>query len=133
MEKNLLLDIVTPFGSVFSEEVDMVIAPGREGEFGILPGHIPFVTTLKIGALKYKKDNTTSQVFINSGFCETEPGKVIILADSAELMEGIDSERAEAARQRAEERLKGESDVDFIRAETALARAVGRLKLVGRY
>jgi F-type H+-transporting ATPase subunit epsilon len=128
-EGKLLLEIVTPQGLVLSEEVDEVTATGSEGEFGILPGHVPFVTTLKIGLLAAKTGNTTKYFFVNWGYAEAGPEKVLILADSAELSEEIDLERAKAAMKRAEERLKKAEDIDFHRAEAALERAVTRIQL----
>ena len=128
-EGKLLLDIVTPQGLVFSEEVDEVTATGTEGEFGVLPGHVPFVTTLKIGILACRKGNETKHFFVNWGYAEVGFEKVMILADSAERSEDIDIERAKAAMKRAEERLKMAEDVDFARAESALERAVTRTQI----
>jgi F-type H+-transporting ATPase subunit epsilon len=128
-EGKLLLEIVTPQGLVFSEEVDEVTASGSEGEFGILPGHVPFVTTLKIGILSAKLGNATKLFFVNWGYAEAGAEKVLVLADSAELSEEIDIERAKAAMKRAEERLRKAEDIDFHRAETALERAVIRVQL----
>jgi len=129
-EGKLLLEIVTPQGLVFSEEVDEVTAAGSEGEFGVLPGHVPFVTTLKIGMLTCKKGNESKYFFVNWGYAEVGPEKVMILADSAERSEDIDVERALAARKRAEERLKHAENVDFARAEAAVERAVTRSQIV---
>ena len=129
-EGKILLEIVTPQGLVFSEEVDEVTAPGSEGEFGVLPGHVPFVTTLKIGILTCKKGNESKFFFVNWGYAEVGHEKVMILADSAEKSEEIDLERAIAARKRAEERLKHAENVDFARAESALERAVTRAQIV---
>jgi F-type H+-transporting ATPase subunit epsilon len=129
-EGKLLLEIVTPQGLVFSEEVDEVTAAGSEGEFGVLPGHVPYVTTLKIGILACKKGSETKFFFVNWGYAEAGPEKVMVLADSAERSEDIDIERAKAAMQRAEERLKKAVDVDFARAESALERAVTRAQIV---
>ena len=128
-EGKILLEIVTPQGLVFSEEVDEVTAAGSEGEFGVLPGHVPFVTTLKIGILTCKKGNESRFFFVNWGYAEVNHEKVMILADSAEKSEEIDLERAMAARKRAEERLKHAENVDFARAESALERAVTRAQL----
>ena len=128
-EGKLLLEIVTPQGLVFSEEVDEVTASGSEGEFGILPGHVPFVTTLKVGILVSKTGNASRYFFVNWGYAEVGAEKVLILADSAELSEEIDLERAKAAMKRAEERLKKAEDIDFHRAETALEWAVTRIQL----
>ena len=129
-EGKLLLEIVTPQGLVYSGEVDEVTASGSEGEFGVLPGHVPFVTTLKIGMLACKKGNETKFFFVSWGYVEVGPDKVMILADSAERSEDIDIERAKAAMKRAEERLKKAEDVDFVRAESALERAVTRTRIV---
>ncbi len=129
-EGKLLLEIVTPQGLVFSEEVDEVNASGGEGEFGVLPGHVPFVTTLKIGILACKKGSETKYFFVNWGYAEAGPEKVMILADSAERAEDIDVERAKAAMKRAEERLRKAADVDFARAESALERAMTRTQIV---
>lgn len=128
-EGKLLLEIVTPHGLVFSEEVDEVTASGSEGEFGVLPGHVPFVTTLKIGMLTCKTGNSLKIFFVNWGYAEVGADKVLILADSAERSVDIDVERARFALKRAEERLKKAEDVDFYRAEAALARAITRVQI----
>lgn len=129
MENKLKLEIVTPYGLVLSDEVNEITAAGTEGEFGVLPGHVPFVTTLKIGMLTIKKDNKTEYVFVNSGYAEVLPDKVVILADSAERAEDIDVERAKAAMKRAEERLKQAEKIDFARAMAALERATVRIQI----
>jgi F-type H+-transporting ATPase subunit epsilon len=129
-EGKVLLEIVTPQGLVFSEEVDEVTAPGSEGEFGVLPGHVPFVTTLKIGMLACKKGSESKYFFVNWGYAEIGAEKVMVLADSAERSEDIDLDRAAAAKKRAEERLKQAENVDFARAEAALERAVTRSQVV---
>ncbi len=128
-EGKLLLEIVTPQGLVFSSEVDEVTASGSEGEFGVLPGHVPFITTLKIGMLTCKKGNETLIFFVNWGYAEIGPDKVIVLADSAENSEEIDVERAREAMKRAEELLKKAEDVDFARAESAVERSVTRIQI----
>ncbi|MDA8106235.1 MAG: F0F1 ATP synthase subunit epsilon [Nitrospiraceae bacterium] len=129
-EGKVLLEIVTPQGLVFSEEVDEVTATGSEGEFGVLPGHVPFVTTLKIGVLACKKGSESKYFFVNWGYAEVGAEKVMILADSAERSEDIDLDRAMAAKKRAEERLKHAENVDFARAEAAIERAVMRSQVV---
>lgn len=129
MENKLRLEIVTPYGLVLSEDVDEITASGTEGEFGVLPGHVPFITTLRVGMLILKKDNRTEYVFVNSGYAEVLPDKVVILADSAERAEDIDIERAIAAKQRAEERLKQAEKIDFARATAALERATIRIQI----
>jgi len=129
MDNKLRLDIVTPHGLVLSEDIDEVTAAGTEGEFGVLPGHVPFITTLKIGMLTIRKDNKTEYVFVNSGYAEVSSDKVVILADSAERAEDIDTERAKAAMKRAEERLVQAEKYDFARALSSLERASIRIQI----
>src|SRR5512141_1925981 len=128
-EGKLLLEIVTPQGLTFSEEVDEVTASGSEGEFGVLPGHVPFITTLKIGMLSCKKGSEARYFFVNWGYAEAGSERVLVLADSAERAEDIDIERARTAMKRAEERLRKAEEVDFTRAEASLERAVTRVQV----
>ena len=129
MENKLRLQIVTPYGLIFEDNVDEIAAAGSEGDFGVLPGHAPFLTGLKIGMLSYKKGTESGYVFINRGFAEIGPDNVVVLADSAEKAEDIDTERAKAAMMRAEERLKKAEEIDFSRAEAALERATIRTQI----
>ena len=135
MAENIKLEVVTPEKSVVSEEAQIVMPPGSLGEFGVLIGHTPFLTTLKIGTIRYKDAGGTEKyVFVNSGFAEALPDKVTVLAESAERRKDIDVERAKAAMERAEKRLaedRSNEDIDFKRAKIALARAIERIKLVG--
>ena len=128
-ESKLKLEIVTPHGLILSEDVDEVSCTGSEGDFGVLPGHVPFFTTLKIGMLAYKKGNATKYVFVNWGYAEIGSEKVMILADSAEKSEDIDVERAKTAMKKAEERLKKAEEFDFARSSSALERAVSRVQI----
>ena len=134
MEKdtNIKFEIVTPYGLILSEDVDEVACTGSEGDFGVLPGHVPFFTTLKVGMLSYKKGNATKYVFVNWGYAEVGPDRVMILADSAEKSEDIDVERAKAAMKRAEERLKKAEEFDFARSSSSLERAVSRIQVAER-
>ena len=133
MAENIKLEVVTPEKSVVSEEAQIVMAPGSLGEFGILVGHTPFLTTLKIGTIRYKDAGGTEKyVFVNSGFAEALPDKVTVLAESAERRKDIDVERAKAAMERAEKRLaedRSKEDIDFNRAKISLARAIEWVKL----
>lgn len=130
---SLQLDIVTPDHLVLSKEVDYVGAPGLEGEFGVLPGHVPFISALTIGGLYYKAEGKTRYVFLSGGFAEISDNKVTVLAESAEEADSIDFLRAEQARKRAETRLAGhEDDLNASRALAALTRANIRLSLRGR-
>ncbi len=133
MEKSLHLEIVTPDKVVLSETVDYVGAPGFEGEFGILPNHIPFLAALRIGTLRYKIGGKTNDVFVSGGFAEISDNKVSILAESAERVEDIDVERARKAKERAELRLAQERDrIDAARAQAALQRAIARINARNR-
>jgi len=131
MAEKLFLEVVTPQKAIVSEEVEIVVAPGSEGEFGVLKGHTTFLTSLNIGTLRYKDSKGNERyLFINGGFAEVLPDKVTILAESAERRQDIDVERATRAKERAEKRLaqKGK-DTDMARAEVALKRAMHRLKI----
>jgi F-type H+-transporting ATPase subunit epsilon len=125
------LDIVTAEQSVYSEDVEMVIAPGIEGQLGILPHHIPLMTTLQAGELRIKKSGEEISLAISGGFLEVRPDRVVILADAAERAEEIDVARAEAAKRRAQERLAERHvyQVDGARAEASLRRSLARLKV----
>ena len=129
----LQLSIVTPEKSVVSEEAQIVMAPGSVGEFGVLSGHTPFLTSLKIGSVRYTDGAGKEQlVFVSGGFAEVLPDKVTVLAESAERKEEIDIKRAEEAKSRAEKRISGSAgveSVDMARAQAALARALQRLRI----
>ena len=131
MAKELFLEVVTPQSAIVSEEVQIVVAPGSEGEFGALKGHTTFLTSLKVGTLRYKDANGKERfLFINGGFAEVLPDKVTILAESAERRQHIDVQRATDAKERAEKRIATKAaDTDFVRAEASLRRALHRLSL----
>ncbi len=131
MAESLFLEVVTPQKAVISEEVQIVVAPGSEGEFGVLKDHTTFLTSLKIGSLRYKDSSGQEKfVFINQGFAEVLPDKVTILAESAERSNDIDVDRCQKAKDRAEKRLADKSgEVDTVRAEAALMRAVQRVAM----
>ncbi|RJP79387.1 MAG: F0F1 ATP synthase subunit epsilon [Desulfobacteraceae bacterium] len=134
MAENIKLEIVTPDNLVVDEEAQIVMAPGTDGEFGVLKGHTPFLTSLKIGSVKYKDASGKERVvFVSGGFAEALPNKVTILAESAERRRDIDQDRAKQAMERAEKRLSTENDdsIDYIRAKAALVRAIHRLKVKG--
>jgi F-type H+-transporting ATPase subunit epsilon len=133
MAKNIKLEVVTPEKSIVSEEAQIVMAPGAEGEFGVLIGHTPFLTTLKTGTVHYTAaDGKQRFVFVSGGFAEALPDKVTVLAESAERRRDIDADRAKAAMERAQSRLDREKDenIDFLRAKAALERAIHRIGLV---
>lgn len=128
----LQLEIVTPEKVLISREVDTVIVPGAEGEFGILPGHISFLSSIVPGELRFQDDNKWEYICVTTGFAEVSDDRVSILVDSAERAKDINLDRAQAAMDRAKERLakdRNNKDIDFLRAETALKRAVARIKV----
>jgi F-type H+-transporting ATPase subunit epsilon len=122
------LEIVTPEGLLLHEDVDELIAPGKEGYFGVRPGHTPLLATLGVGVLSYRRGATWHELTCFWGWCEVLPERVSVLAALGERAEDIDVGRAEAALKRAEQRMKrikGEEDYEEVR--DAWARAVTRL------
>ena len=129
--KTLNVSVVTPDGPVLDGTYEMVSCRAEGGELGILPGHIPLVAPLTISAVRLKSENNTEYVAVNGGFVEVRPDQVTILAQSAEKPSDIDVDRAQQAKERAEQRLnsKREDDVDFKRAQSALQRAINRIDI----
>lgn len=126
------LEVVTPDKILVKDEVEMVLCPGTEGEFGILPNHISLLAALKIGAMRYRKEGKDTVLFIGGGFVDMHNNNCSVLAESAERTEDIDRARAEEAKKRAELRLADKkSDIDEIRAQIALKKAIMRLQLSG--
>lgn len=135
MAKTLRLDIVTPERVVYSNDnVSMVVARAIDGELGILPNHAPLITALEIAPLRIKYDDETeTQISLGGGFMDVQDNQVVILANVAEIADEIDLKRAEAAKERAEERLQNVNEfTDVQRAELALRRALVRIKVAGQ-
>ncbi|UCH50594.1 MAG: F0F1 ATP synthase subunit epsilon [Chloroflexota bacterium] len=129
----LRLEIITAERQVFSDDVNVVVAPGIQGELGILPHHAPLMTMLKPGELLIRKDSEETYMSVSGGFLEIRPDKIIILADACERAEEIDIDRAEEAKRRAEERLKTHpSELDMAQAQAALLRSLVRLRVAER-
>ncbi len=127
------IEIVTAEKKVLEDDVDMVIAPGSEGQLGILPRHAPLLTALMPGELRLKKGGQETAFAITGGFLEVLPTRVTVLADAAERANEIDVARAETAMKRAQERMRNRGpDVDLQRAMMALQRATVRLKVARR-
>jgi F-type H+-transporting ATPase subunit epsilon len=127
------LIIVTPERAVVHESVDEVQVPGAEGYLGVLPGHAPLFSELKIGEVGYRKNDTWFFLSVAWGFVEVQSDQVRILAETAERAHEIDMERANRAKQRAEERIsKGGDDIDYRRALVALQRALIRIQVARR-
>jgi F-type H+-transporting ATPase subunit epsilon len=134
----LTLEIVTPDRALLREEVDEVVLPGSQGEFGVLPGHTPLLSTLKIGELWYRQGQERHYLAIAFGFVEVLPDRVTVLAQVGERAQEIDVQRAERAKQRAEQRLAQaqpqltQVDFDIERARIALMKSLLRLQVASR-
>lgn len=126
------LEVVTPTGPVISDDVDIVTAPGVGGEFGVLANHAPFLSTIKTGTLSFKKDKQVKYLMVSGGFSEVSNNKITFLVESAEFGKDIDVNRAMVAKERAEKRLaqaqQAAEQINRVRAEAALQRAVARLR-----
>ena len=133
MASKILLELVTPERLLLTEEVDEVVAPGFEGEFGVLPEHTQYLAILNIGLLRYRKGSETRVLALGGGFAEVTPERIVVLAETAERAEEIDVERARRARERAETALKELSldDETYAKAYAALRRALARLAAGG--
>lgn len=128
----IALDVVTPNGSVFHEEdAEIVVLQTKQGELGVMAGHIPTVTPLKIGVLRVKINGKFEYLAVTEGFAEIRPEQITVLVQAAEFSKDIDTERAEAAKARAESLLQQSRDerADMYRAELALQRAINRLEV----
>ena len=134
MAHELTLEIVTPTRVLYEGKVDEVVAPGIEGEFGVLPGHTPFLTFLATGVLSYKVDGIEKFVAVDGGFIEVTPTRVIAIVDEAEHAEDIDLSEAERMKEEAEQRLKelSEEDKEFLIEKTKLTRALNLIKVAKR-
>jgi F-type H+-transporting ATPase subunit epsilon len=129
-DNTIELNIVTPERAVVDEAVDELQIPGSEGYFGVLPGHAPLFSELKVGEVAYRKGDRWSFLAVAWGFVEVQPNHVRILAETAERAHDIDLDRALRAKQRAEERIaRGGEDVDYGRALVALERALIRIQV----
>ena len=134
MAETLRLRVVTPQRLLLDEEADEVAAPGTAGEFGVLPNHITFLSSLQPGRLTYKRGGQRRTLAVSSGFAEVVDNVMTVLADSAEFADEIEVERARAALRAAEESLKtlAVNDPAFAEAQAARQRAQARLDVAGR-
>ena len=129
MASTIKLEVVTPERLLVSEDVDEIIAPGYDGEFGVLPEHTQYLAILAIGILRYRKGSEVRKMAVGGGFAEVLPDRVVVMADVAEKAEEIDVERARRAHARAEELLRTLSldDATYEKAHAALQRAIVRM------
>lgn len=132
-EKTFNLQIISPTRIFFDGNVDMVEMKTTEGEIGVLAGHIPLTAILQPGVVRIKQADGTKEAALHDGFVEIRKDKVTVLAESCEWPDEIDVNRAEEARERAERRIKsGKKEVDMLRAELALKKALTRIDLAGK-
>ena len=134
MANTLKLEIVTPSAVVYSEDVSLVALPGRQGDMGIYPNHVPLMTKVAAGEVEVTRDGQKEMLAVGEGFAEVTGDRVSILTDRAALEADIDEAKAEEALKAAEDRLKGESlsDEQVIAAEAAAAAALAQLKVKRR-
>jgi F-type H+-transporting ATPase subunit epsilon len=134
MAQKLQLEVVTPAGQVLSEKVDEITAPGSLGQFGVLPGHTPMLTTLQVGEFSYRKGREVAYLAVNWGYVEVADDRVLVLVETAERQDHIDLARARAALGRAEARLKELTPMDkeYHNLQAALQRALVRIQVVSR-
>lgn len=126
------VDVITPEKMAFSEEVDFVAAPAADGEIGILPHHAPLLARLGVGTLRLVKGNETRYLAVSGGFLEVQQGsRVEIFAETAELAEEIDEERARQSAERAKAEMKKSdlTDIEMAELEAAATRAALRLRV----
>ena len=129
----LKLEIVSPERLAYTDEVDMVVVPGIDGELGILPHHTRLISALGVGELRIKKGGAEQSMLISGGFVEVRPDKVVVLADLAEHSEEIDEARATEARRQAEAELQqAQEPADIARVRAALQTALMRERIATR-
>jgi len=133
MASTIRLELVTPERLLLSDEVDEVVLPGYEGEFGVLPEHTQLLAILNVGMLWYRKGSAINKIALGGGFAEVTHDRIVVMADTAERADEIDLERAQRARDRAEARLKELSmdDDTYAKAYAQLQRALVRMAAGG--
>ncbi|MCA1926872.1 MAG: F0F1 ATP synthase subunit epsilon [Calditerrivibrio sp.] len=136
MAEKLRLELVSPEKQLLSIDVDEIVAPGVEGEFGVLPGHTAFLTALRVGELVYKNNGKEDYVALERGFFEVVDNKVTVLAEGAELGREIDLEEAIRRKLEAEKALehaRHEDEIKFRKAEAQLRRELLRVSVAEKY
>jgi len=129
---DLNVEIVTPDGIVFTGDLTSCVAPGANGQFQILSGHAPFLANLQIGEIKIKNSDGQKILAASGGFLEVKDNRISIIVESAEYADDINIDRAKEAEKRARKRLEEKGEVDFVRADLALMRALNRLRVSSR-
>jgi len=126
---DLNVEIVTPDGIVFTGDLTSCTAPGVNGQFQVLSGHAPYLANLQIGEIKILNKDGKKILATSGGFLEVKDNSISIIVESAEYADDINIDRAKEAEKRAKKRLEEKGDIDFLRADLALLRAVNRLKI----
>ncbi|MEW5853890.1 MAG: F0F1 ATP synthase subunit epsilon [Myxococcota bacterium] len=134
MADELTLEVVTPDRRFLSAKVSAVVAPGAQGEFGVLPGHVPFMTLLGTGILGYQSSDGTGALVVSRGFAEVRENRVTVLAEAADLADEIDLAKAREDLKALEERLKGKAmaEEEFNRLRAEVERNAAKIHLAGR-
>lgn len=132
MAGTIYVDIVSPEGQLFAGEASMVFAPAIEGEIGIAPRHAPLLTTMQAGVVRVQVQGEEEHTFyVGGGVLEIQPHRVSVLADTAARARDLDAAEAQAAKERAEEAMRGHTDkMDIAKATAELARAMAQLKAI---
>lgn len=131
MAHTIHVDIVSPEGQLFAGEATMVFAPGVEGEIGVAPRHAPLLTALTAGVVRVQTEGQEQSFYVGGGALEVQPNKVSVLADTATRARDLDEAAAQAAKQRAEEAMRGRTDaLDMAQAQAELARAMAKLRAI---
>lgn len=126
------IKIIKPQKCVLEDEFDHIIIPGKDGDFGVYAGHTPFISVIRPGVIELYKGDNIERYAVHDGYVTVENDIITVLCETIESKTEIDTSRAEAAKKRAEERIKsGKEDIDYRRAEIALKRAVARLQITG--
>ena len=134
MARTLRLEIVTPEAKVYSEDVDMVVLPGMDGELGVYPQHVPVLTTLKPGELRVFKGGTATSLAVGEGFAEITADAVSVLTDMALESSAIDEATAEAAVARARAAMKEDLGSEEVAAvQASLQKALAQLNVKRRH
>jgi len=134
MAEELKLEIVTPEKLAFQGVVEEVTIPGTEGQFGVLRGHAPLLSSVDIGELSFTQDHKKTYYAVNTGYAEVSAARVTVLVETAERCDMIDRERAQQARERAQQKLAklSREDIEFEKTRAALLRAIARINVAGK-
>jgi len=129
---DLNVEIVTPDGVVFFEKAQSCWAPGAKGQFQVLKNHADFLGVLNVGEIRLSRESGELSLATSGGYIEVRKNKISIVVESAEFADKIDVDRAKSAEKRARERIIKKGEIDIVRAEFALARALNRIRIASQ-